>query len=181
MSTFFTSDHHFFHRNIIKYSNRPFSSVEEMHETLIDNHNSVVSKHDNVYFIGDFCFESNPNKINPIFERLNGHKFLVLGNHDNVSTMKKLKWVWIRDRKEIKVGKQNITLEHYAMKVWNKSHRGAWQLYGHSHGMLPDDIHSLQMDVGVDCHNYTPISFEQVEEHMSKKIYKGLDGHGERK
>jgi calcineurin-like phosphoesterase family protein len=64
------------------------------------------------------------------------------------------------------------------MRVWNKSHHGAWHLYGHSHGTLPDDPNALSFDCGVDCHNYTPISFEQVEAIMAKKTFKPIDHHG---
>jgi hypothetical protein len=32
---------------------------------------------------------------------------------------------------------QPIVLCHYAMRVWNRSHHGAWHLYGHSRGNLP--------------------------------------------
>jgi len=66
------------------------------------------------------------------------------------------------------------------MRVWNKSHHGALNLYGHSHGSLPDDPHALAIDVGVDCHNFTPISFEQVKKIMSKKTFKPIDHHGEK-
>jgi len=64
------------------------------------------------------------------------------------------------------------------MRVWNKSHHGAWHLYGHSHGTLPDDKNSLSFDVGVDCHNFTPINFEQVSAIMKKKNFKPIDHHG---
>ena len=55
------------------------------------------------------------------------------------------------------------------MRVWNKSGHGRWQLFGHSHGNLPDDPKSLSIDVGVDCHGYHPISFEKVRSLMAKK------------
>lgn len=63
------------------------------------------------------------------------------------------------------------------MRTWNKSHYGNWQLYGHSHGSLPEND-SLSMDVGVDPNNYFPISFEQVSDRMSKKSFIPIDHHG---
>ena len=76
--------------------------------------------------------------------------------------------------------KRRIVLCHYAFRVWNKSHRGAWHLYGHSHGSLPDDPNSLSFDAGVDCHEFTPISYERVKEIMAEKRFLPVDHHGER-
>jgi calcineurin-like phosphoesterase family protein len=73
--------------------------------------------------------------------------------------------------------KQKITLLHYAMRVWNKSHRGAWHLYGHSHGTLPDDPNSLSFDVGVDANQYFPISYQQVKARMKQKTWTPIDKH----
>jgi calcineurin-like phosphoesterase family protein len=81
---------------------------------------------------------------------------------------------------EIAVEGQDITLCHYALRVFNKSHHGSWHLYGHSHGTLPDDPNSLSFDVGVDCHNYFPISLDQVKKIMSKKTWKPIDHHGKK-
>ena len=63
------------------------------------------------------------------------------------------------------------------MKVWDHSHYGAWQLYGHSHGTLLDDSDSLSMDCGADCNNYYPFSYEDVKAHMAKKTFKPVDHH----
>ncbi len=63
------------------------------------------------------------------------------------------------------------------MKVWKGNHRGTWHLYGHSHGTLPDDPNARCFDIGVDCHNFTPVSFGQVKELMAKKNFKPLDHH----
>lgn len=51
---------------------------------------------------------------------------------------------------------------------------------GHSHGSMPDDTNMLSCDVGVDCWNYTPVSMEQLQVHMSKKTFKPVDHHGDR-
>ena len=79
--TYFTSDTHFGHRNILEYEKeaRPFETVEEMNEQLIANWNDTVRPKDIVFHLGDFAFGA----INvPIADRLNGYKRLVMGNHD---------------------------------------------------------------------------------------------------
>ncbi len=175
-NTWFTSDLHLGHANIIKYSNRPFSGVEEMDSTLITNWNTKIQQYDHVWFLGDFCF-ADLEKGQSYLDRLNGVKHLIRGNHDKTGVQLK-GWASIDDMVEIKVNKQWITLCHYAMRVWNKSHHGTWHLYGHSHGSLPDDSNSLSFDAGVDCHNYMPLSFDDVGRIMKKKTWKPIDHHG---
>jgi len=80
LNIFFTSDTHFGHKNILKYCNRPFVNVEEMDEVMIERWNGRIGKNDSVYHLGDFSFSSNPKTY---FERLNGKKILIIGNHDN--------------------------------------------------------------------------------------------------
>ena len=63
------------------------------------------------------------------------------------------------------------------MKVWDKSHHGAWHLYGHSHGSLPDDPNSLSFDIGCNIHDYYPLEFEDVRKIMSTKTFKPIDHH----
>ena len=66
-------------------------------------------------------------------------------------------------------GTRFIVLFHYALWVWNASHQGTWSLYGHSHGDLDDLEDSLSFDVGVDCHDFRPLSYEQVKTIMQGK------------
>lgn len=179
MSNFFSSDYHFGHKNILKYDNRPFKTIEEHDEAIIANHNSVVGVNDDFYYLGDFCFNKRAEEY---FARLNGNKFFIRGNHDNSQMVRLYKQygTYLGNLEEITIEGQLISLCHYSMLVWNKSHRGAWQLYGHSHHNLPDNIHSMSFDVGVngDGYNYTPLSFNQVKAIMAKKDYKPIDHHG---
>lgn len=187
MEPFFTSDTHYYHDNIIRYSKRPYSDVEEMNEALIANYNLKVGPKDTCYFLGDFGF-SGPDELKKIVNRLNGNKIAILGNHDRLKTMLGLGFSSVHQYLEIKVpdetartgygGFQHIILFHYSMRVWNKSHRGTWQLYGHSHGTLYDDPNLQSMDVGVDPCKYFPISYQEVKAHMAKKIFKPMDYHG---
>lgn len=73
---YFISDTHFYHKSIIPYCHRPFPSVDEMNEKLIQNWNNTVSKDDKVYFLGDFCFGS-ANETRDILNRLNGFKVII--------------------------------------------------------------------------------------------------------
>jgi calcineurin-like phosphoesterase family protein len=80
-----TADTHFFHGNIIEYTNRPFSNVYEMNEQLIINWNDEVRQEDKVLVVGDFGFMGVRTGAE-ILARLHGKKYIVLGNHDeNVS------------------------------------------------------------------------------------------------
>lgn len=179
--TFFTSDTHFSHANIIKYSNRPFVSADEMNETLIRNWNTVVNATDTVYHLGDFALNRRDAQHNTrnIRRRLNGNIFFIRGNHDKDIEQYRDCFGWIKDVAMVQCDNQAIFLSHYAHRVWPRSHRAAWHLYGHSHGSLPDDPNSLSFDCGVDCHAYQPISFDQVRRLMAKKEYKPIDHHGQ--
>ena len=76
-----TSDNHFGHSAIIKYCNRPFKDAKHMNNVMIKRWNRVVKPDDTVYHLGDFALCSKKQKIK-IFNQLNGHKILILGNHD---------------------------------------------------------------------------------------------------
>lgn len=179
MKHYFTSDYHFGHTNILKYDNRPYTDIVTHDNDIIAKHNSIVTDEDEVYFLGDFTFSKDKKYVESLLVRLNGKKFFIKGNHDR-SDMIKLyhKYgTYLGELAEIFVGEQKIVLCHYAMKVWNKSHCGAWHLYGHSHGSLFNDPSSLSFDVGIMLNNYYPLSFEQISVIMSKKQFKSIDHH----
>jgi len=183
-TVWFTADHHFGHANILRYCNRPFGSVAEMNATMADRWNSVVGQQDVVYHLGDI-FWMPSGDARTLRGWLNGRICLVRGNHDRTADSIKTCFEWVKDYYELKVddpdavdGRQRIVLCHYAMRVWNHSHYGAWDLFGHSHGTLPDIPGSLAIDVGVDCHDFTPIPYETVKSIMHARRPEGASSHG---
>ncbi len=183
---FFTSDHHFGHKNIIRFSERPFESLEEMNETLIQRWNEKVGPKDDVFHLGDVGLCS-PAELKPILDRLNGNIFLVKGNHEKSAVACKDRFTWVKDYYELKVddpeakgGRRLLILFHYAMRTWRSSHHGSFQLYGHSHGNLPDDPEARAIDVGVDCHDFYPISYEEVREIILQKNWEPPFAKGNR-
>ena len=170
---FFTSDSHFGHKNILRYCNRPFSSVKEMDEELILRWNERISENDTVYHLGDFTLGGHDAAVRYL-ERLGGRIFLQQGSHDNrwfdkdfgdgrLSTIPPLCSVELPIQKS--KHKQVVVLCHYALRVWDKSHYASWHLFGHSHGKL--EPHGLSFDVGVDSHNFYPWSLDEVVQKMN--------------
>jgi calcineurin-like phosphoesterase family protein len=156
----FTADNHFNHRNILKYCNRPFETIEDMNFVLIENWNSVVTEKDDVYVLGDFCFKSGNNQ--EILSSLKGRKYLIEGNHDDEAI--KLKgWKWVKKYYELKTNGNRFTLLHYPMRSW----KGSYHLYGHCHGRLENDRLPKSCDVGVDCWDYTPVSMDDILEFLN--------------
>lgn len=187
MDTWFISDTHFGHANIIKYSKRPYTDVQDMNEKMIQEWNKLVKPGDNVHHNGDFSFMP-VDKLERLLWRLNGNIHLVLGNHDKeiVKNRNRLlkhgKFNTIQHYNELKMGGEMIVLFHYGLRVWNKSHHGSILLYGHSHGSLPP--YGRSVDIGVDCkeitNEYRPIHLDEVLKYMSKRENPVVDHHGMR-
>lgn len=165
----FTADFHLGHKNIIRYCNRPFDTVEEMNRTILERVNSRVKANDTLYFLGDFCIGPKARAVELRREIRCKKIFAVPGNHDKETRKCTQEFSWLGDLAEISVDGQRIVLCHYAMRVWNHSSHGAWQLYGHSHGRLPSVDTSLSMDVGVDTHDFHPWHFDEIRDHMKSK------------
>lgn len=162
----FISDTHFWHTNIIKYCNRPFSSAHQMNETIVKNWNSVVRVNDTVHHAGDVAFGRGvtASEVGATLNRLNGKIHLYKGNHEKLALANRSRFESIKDYDEIEVEGQRIVIFHYGLRTWHHDLRGVWHLYGHSHGGLPPLGKSL--DIGVDCWNFTPITFAQLKQRM---------------
>lgn len=170
MSIFFTADHHFGHKGIIEYCNRPFSCTHDMNKYMIDQWNSVVGKKDIIYHLGDFSM-SGTNSTKAILERLNGLKYLCIGSHDKSAAKCFNSFEDIADTMFISVHGVEIFMAHHCHKVWPKSHYGSYHLFGHSHCGLNKYTQNegKLLDVGVDCHEFKPWSIEEIKEVMATR------------
>lgn len=163
----FTSDLHLGHKAVINMCERPFETVEEMNEMLIQNFNSCVKKNDTVYILGDIAHRTPVADVNQMIRRLNGKKILCKGNHDkkyDAALFEK-----ICDFTEISVNGVNVSLMHYPMMAWPKSRHGSLHLHGHIHSKGEYNLQQkadgiLRYDVGVDANEYFPVSIEEVKE-----------------
>ena len=178
LSTFFTSDSHFFHRNIITYCHRPFESIEQMNDALITNWNSVVPKNVVVFHLGDFCF-GDAKQWNELLDRLHGRIYLCLGNHDirHLNRPFMQRFAGVSHEMYIRVDRQPIILNHYPFLSFGGKEDWGWQLFGHIHtNPFNDNVLSneriefltpTQYDVGVDNNNYAPIPFRRLQSIIS--------------
>lgn len=159
-----TSDLHFGHKNIIKYENRPFNSVEEMNEAYIKKWNGTVNNKDTVYILGDFSW-LKPADTMKILKKLNGKKILITGNHDCNFLKNSFDFSLFEEiipYKEITIDKKIICMCHYPIADWNGKEHGSIHLYGHVHSMQNDAEMFMEsqrkkgykcFNVGIDIHN----------------------------
>lgn len=184
---FFTSDTHFGHANIIKYCNRPFKSVSHMNQAIIENWNNVVGPDDTVYHLGDVALGPWEDWDNSL-SQLNGHITLVIGNHDRVfegayNEKQRTRFApvyrqWF-ERMEpsliTMISGTEVNLSHFPYEAdhmenarymeYRLKDEGRTLIHGHTH---LDEIVSrsvkgtLQIHVGMDAWNYTPVSEEQL-------------------
>ena len=160
---FFTADLHLSHKNILKYCNRPFKDIEDMNRTILQNLEESLRPKDTLYFLGDLTFkEKIAHEFFEKFSEIEIH--FIIGNHDSKDVIKIAQeyCTSVEHLKNIKIEGQHITLCHYAMLVWNKSHFNSWQLFGHSHGRLSFAELGKQYDVGVDNNGFYPVSFDRL-------------------
>lgn len=167
METYFIGDTHFGHKSIIRFESesRPFDDLEVMHEAIIANWNKVVRKGDKVIHLGDFCFGE---KWLPIAERLNGLKYLVLGNHDCLSTAKYLKYF----HKAIGAMEFDGNILTHIPVHPEQFLRYKYNIHGHLHSKIVDWFNPVtyviapdKRYINVSCEqiNLTPISYEQLK------------------
>ena len=163
----FSADPHYGHKNILDYCKRPFGSVEEMNEVLIERWNKKVGHEDIAYIIGDFALHKEPMLF---YERLNGNVLIIPGSHDKDLEREIGEWNVKQKIETVKVQLdedvyQYITMCHYPMRSWDRSHYGTWHLFGHHHGNV--EPYGLSFDVGVDTNDFYPYSLLDVKEKMA--------------
>lgn len=155
MVIFVTSDTHFNHANIIKYSKRPFENVDEMNSALIRNWNIAIRPEDSVLFIGDFAMNSHSEFLN----RVNGKITFIRGNHDN-----RLK-VPMENEKYVRFEGIVFLLVHDPDDIPD-SYNG-WVIHGHHHNNYPDDYPFFdprykKFNVGIDLTKYNPVRMKYI-------------------
>ena len=164
---YYISDLHLFHNRILEKFNRPFSSVEEMHEVIINNWKNKVKDDDTVYILGDVGMY-HAREIGNILNNLPGRKILVTGNHDfkNIhSSSYKKTFAKITSYLEIEDNGRNVVLFHYPIEDWNGKYRGYYHLHGHVH--TNGDTLSKKdrrYNVSAEIVDYTPISLDELEQ-----------------
>jgi calcineurin-like phosphoesterase family protein len=189
MTTFFYSDPHYGHYNIIKYCNRPYSSAEEMDNDLVKRYNSRVSKNDTVIWLGDCGFYRDKVKAKALMDRLNGKKILIRGNHDNKpGWMAAIGFEFVAENATIMIGKKRVRLSHFPYKVpfwtllWLRlrgikirfnqrrlKDDGSFLIHGHVHKSWPRQTGKM-INVSCDVWDYKPVPMKEIVRIIDKTI-----------
>lgn len=166
MTRYWTSDLHFFHKNILDYDERPFGDLDHMHEELIRRWNMVVSPKDEVMVIGDVSF-GGTTKTKAILDQMNGVKLLVRGNHDpSIQKCYNMGFDYVYEEKKlnIKLGGQDVIVCHYPYSDPRDNRfidrrpkdEGGWLIHGHVHTSWKTK--DKMINVGCCVWNYAPVS-----------------------
>jgi len=162
----YTADLHIDHKNIIRLSNRPFHSIDEMKATIIKNWNEEVGDNDIVYILGDICF--SVNEFVDLVEVLNGQIHIIKGNHDEEAIKRAMNghiisnMVYHRDILLINDDGRDVVLSHYPIFEWAKWFVGAIHLHGHTHSNIGRSFRPRAFDVGVDVWNFKPVTLDKI-------------------
>lgn len=178
----FSSDHHFFHKNILKLQRhtRRGETIEEHHELLIEAHNSVVKPNDTVWFLGDLSFGKSEQTVD-ILERLNGVKNIVFGNHDHWLTPVTRSYFASGVNYHVLKDSEMAVLFHYPIAEWDRMHYGSYHVHGHAHGAYKAEGRIL--DVGIDNRpnkDMLPWNWDEIVQYMEARPFKERS-HKERK
>lgn len=172
MTNYYIADTHFGHANIIRFCNRPFESVEQMDEFMIDAWNARVGVDDDVYIVGDFCFR-NAVSAKTILEQLAGRKHLIIGNHDK----KWMKTVNLSDffvevdhaLHAVDESNRQVWMCHYPCMTWpGARYETSFHVYGHIHNNTNDAFwpllktYSNALNAGVEVNGYKPVTLEEL-------------------
>jgi len=190
MTTWWTSDTHFSHANIIRYSKRPFGSVDEMNRELIRRWNERVAPDDVVWHLGDLALGRDIRQQVAMTAQLNGRRRLVPGNHDRVATFfeggdqrakywrvyEDAGWEIMPEELELEIGGHPVVVSHFPY-VGDSQHmeryldqrpddRGLPVIHGHVHGEFAEL--GRQFNVGVDVRDYAPVDESEIIEWLER-------------
>ena len=175
MNRFYTSDLHFGHANIIKYCNRPFENADDMNEALVKNWNDKISYEDEVFILGDVFFTSL-KVATELMIRLNGKKYLILGNHDKLIRKNHTLYSMF-NRVYPDLYSENYdgiftVMCHFPLLSWERQNYGSFMLHGHTHGGIKFDNKTRRLDVGVDTNNMMPYEWSEIKRKLGNIIHK---------
>ena|SRR6218665_2721391 len=178
----FSSDFHVNHNKDFIYEKRGFKTIQEHNDALIVSINESVKERDILFHLGDMFLNSTPESMEEFLSKLKCKRIYALyGNHPGpLKNRYKFKQIInLTDFMEIYVDGKYVTLCHYPMYAWDKSHRGAYQLCGHNHMSLdyshPDKGIDRCMDVGID-YNFKPWKWQDIDALLSTRLLRE-NGH----
>lgn len=173
----FYSDPHYGHANSIKYCDRPFVDVEDMNEKMAALYNEVIGPDDDCLWMGD-CFFGAMHKVpnaQALLARLNGRKWLTLGNHDHKrhEFYLKLGFSGVFDKGiYLQMGSRVVYVNHYPASAFHPGDdkyqdrfpivpEGVVLMHGHTHEKLRVTEHNA-LHAGVDAWSYKPATWDEM-------------------
>lgn len=163
---YMSSDLHFNHDRDFIWKERGFNSVDEMNETIIKNFNKVVTQEDDLYLLGDSMLGQDMKAGLALLRRLNGNKYLLIGNHDTDKRITAYKesgiFKDVQMNYRLKKGGRVYLLTHYPTLVSNDGFNNVINIHGHTHSLFSLSDIPYCYNVNVDAWGCEPVSFDEI-------------------
>ena len=167
---FWTADWHFFHKNIIKYCNRPFKNEKHMRNKIINNFNEIVRKEDTTFVLGDVAMlgGSQWEGLKGVIQKLNGTKHLIYGNHDEFRWQRYIDigFTTVHSALWLEQDGLNVIMAHDP-SVYCTLKPESVLLCGHIHTLFKSIPEQRVVNVGVDVWDFKPITLDQVRTELN--------------
>lgn len=170
MTTWFTADQHFFHRQVIMHCTRPFKNEPTMRKEIITRHNQRVRKDDTVYMIGDIAMIGNSQweHLKGVIQQLNGRKHLIFGNHDELKWQQYLNlgFTSVHSAHWLTLEGIHLVLAHDP-SVYCTLNSQSVLVHGHIHTLYKSIPDQLVINAGVDMWDFFPINLDNIKKELS--------------
>ena len=162
---FMISDLHLGHENVLKFGDRSFESIEHMNEAAVVAWNSVVTKRDKVFVLGDIAWSDAALKF---YGQMYGNKVLIMGNHDNKFPLRTLSKYFSSIHGALRY--KECILTHIPIHP-SEFFRWRYNIHGHLHGNKINDPRYINVNVDTR-RSLFPVEFDRlIKDHERSVAY----------
>ena len=192
VEVYFLTDLHFNHDKEFMYGALGFTSYRERDAALVELIQERIHPDSIVIIAGDTMMgNGGPEALKEALDLIPGCLlFVAPGNHYagyiglfSDPEVENTRYISIPNYQEFLIRGKLVSVSHYPQSIWNKCHKGSYNICGHSHGSYPptslNTLESRSIDVSAESiglDNF-PASMSWLRSVLKDKDYTEKDHH----